>query len=164
MSTVRKVQVTQEIIDLAVRRSSTHCMISDAVTAAIPDARNVLSDTQSIRYSNPKTGKRYVYLTPRKAMEALIAFDYGQAPEPFTLVLRNPQIVPIRRGRSSNIKRTVKVDRHTGEVKVEGGKTPPMAHLADKPVKRKGVMGTKRAFGLRRLSRDFIESVDPTQR
>lgn len=163
MSTTKKIEVTEEIIRLAVRRSSTHCMISDAVSAAIPDARNVLSDTQSIRYSNPKTGKRYVYLTPRKAMEALIAFDYGQVPAPFTLILRNPQIVPIRKNQASPVKRTVKVDVHNGNVTVEGGKTPPMAHLADRPVKREGVMGTKRAFGLRRLSRDFVESLELPQ-
>lgn len=86
------VEVTPEIIADATREDSGHCMIAEAVKAALPHARQVSVDIQTIRYSDPRTRARYIFLTPRLAQSALVAFDAGEEIEPFKVQLRNPHI------------------------------------------------------------------------
>lgn len=95
------VTVTEEVIAKSVQRDSSHCMIADAVRESIPDVIRVSVDLQTIRFTNRKTHKRYVYLTPRRAQVELIRFDQGLEPEPFSMVLQRPQIIEIPR-RSPN--------------------------------------------------------------
>lgn len=82
-----KIEVTSSIIELSTQADSSHCMIADAVRAAIPGARFVSVDLQTIRYTDPVKSLRYIYLTPRRGQEALIKFDQGQHPEPFAFYL-----------------------------------------------------------------------------
>jgi hypothetical protein len=89
MTTPILIPITQETIDQAQQRSSSHCMIADALKLANPDLRFVSVDLQTIRFSTPK-GKRYVYLTPPKAQRALINFDQGLPSEPMTITLHKP--------------------------------------------------------------------------
>lgn len=89
------IKVTQEVIDDSIQRDSSHCMIAEAVKLAVPGAKFVSVDLQTIRFSNPRTRKRYVYLTPRQGQVALVNFDQGAKPEPFTLALQRPQVVDI---------------------------------------------------------------------
>lgn len=86
------VVVTEEIISEATREDSSHCMIAEAVKAAVPEARHVAVDLQSIRYSIPSMRARYTFFTPRIGQEALVAFDAGDEIEPFRMQLRNPHI------------------------------------------------------------------------
>lgn len=86
-----KLEITQEMIDFAVPRDSSHCMFAEAIKVAIPDATHISVDTQTIRLTRPKYGKRYIYLTPRVAQLAIIQWDMGQKPEPFEAVIRQPQ-------------------------------------------------------------------------
>jgi hypothetical protein len=72
-------------------------MIAEAIQVANPHYRNVLVDLATIRWSNPRTGKRYICLTPERAGEALVLFDRGEDVEPFTLRLDPIQVVPIGR-------------------------------------------------------------------
>jgi len=90
------VAVTPEVIETAVEGDSGHCMIADAVKAALPDARNISVDLQTIRFSDPKKRMRYVYLTPRMAQLALVDFDAGEKPEPFTFRLDRAHIVAMK--------------------------------------------------------------------
>jgi len=76
-------QVTADIIATAIPRDSAHCMIADALKAAMPRAAWVSVDLATIRFTDLVAGRRYIYLTPRSAQEALIAFDQGERPEPF---------------------------------------------------------------------------------
>src|SRR5216684_2749840 len=89
---VIKVDVLQAIIEMSCRANSGHCMISDAVKVAAPWAKNIASDLQTIRLTDPQRGLRYTYLTPRIAQNALIEFDKGNDPEPFQFSLRGAHI------------------------------------------------------------------------
>lgn len=81
------VYVDEKTINEAVVRNSSHCMIAEAVKKALPYARGVLVDLQSIRLTDADRGLRYTYLTPRGAQLALIAFDQGEKPKPFRMHL-----------------------------------------------------------------------------
>jgi hypothetical protein len=97
-----RLAVTEELVAGAVQGDSGHCMIAEALKAALPFAKHVSVDIQTIRFSDPSTRARYVYLTPRMAQEALVAFDAGEDVEPFRCELRNPHITTMnpRRGRN----------------------------------------------------------------
>lgn len=143
------VKVTQDIIEAAVPRDSGHCMVADAVKATVPNARSVAVDLQTIRWSDPKLGRRFTYLTPRTAQVALINFDQGTRPEPFEFQLRNAQSTPLK---STKIKeharmvRPVDAAAHSVPDRV-GGRTPPIGPLA-----HGSASGRRRAFGIRALT------------
>lgn len=86
------VAVTTEIIAAAVPTDSGHCMIADAVKAAIPHASDVTVDLATIRYTDRHARRRYVYLTPPDAQDALLDFDNGILPAPFEVVAHAAQI------------------------------------------------------------------------
>jgi hypothetical protein len=87
------ISVTQAIIDAGERASSRHCMLSEAVTAAVPYAVNVDSDLATIRFSDWDRGLRYVYETPVYVREAIYAFDRGEHVPPFSFHLRRGWVV-----------------------------------------------------------------------
>lgn len=149
--------VTQEIINAAIPRDSSHCVIADALKAAVPDAQRVSVDLATIRFTDKASQKRYVYLTPAPAQALLVNFDQGKRTGPFTLKLGKPaQIVPPRtphpveadtsaeakRKRDARRKRVAITDGNT--VTVHGGRTPPLAALSS-------TRGRRRTFGLRTL-------------
>jgi len=84
------VAVTSAQIDQAIPQDSAHCMIADAIKATVPHAKAVSVDLASIRWTDPRVGKRYLYLTPPSVQEALLLFDNGIKPPPFRFVLRSP--------------------------------------------------------------------------
>jgi hypothetical protein len=73
----KKVKVTRELIERATQRDSRHCMIAEAIKAANPRYLNIAVDLQTIRYTDPRTRKRYTCLTPQTAGHALVEFDQG---------------------------------------------------------------------------------------
>jgi hypothetical protein len=87
-----QVVVTQKNIDDGIPKSSTHCMIASAIKGAVPEARQIGVDWQSIRWTNREKGLRYIYLTPRVAQVALIDFECGVKPGPFKFLLRRGQV------------------------------------------------------------------------
>lgn len=88
-----KVVVTEKIINTAVTGNSSHCMIADALRVAYPQATRVSVDIQTIRFTDPVRRQRFVYLTPRNAQLAILAFDEGRKPNAFQLTLRGGQAV-----------------------------------------------------------------------
>jgi len=82
------VAVTTDLIEDAARRDSGHCMIAEAVKLAVPGARRVSVDLQTIRFTDPTRDLRFTYLTPRVGQVALVDFDQGDRPEPFGFRLR----------------------------------------------------------------------------
>lgn len=157
------IEVTGEVIAHSTERDSSHCMIAEAVRHSIPDADRVSVDLQTIRFSDPKKGLRYTYLTPRVGQVALIDFDQGQKPEPFTMRLSGGQVTAMDRkprelsdetraklraagakGRQTLALRKTKL-RTNGDMGVPdrvGGRTPPTTPFA-----------RRRAFGIRALAR-----------
>jgi hypothetical protein len=73
------VEVTQEHIDEALRASSSHCAIAVAIQSALPDAKFVSVDLQSVRLSDFERGLRYCFLTPWAARDLIVNFDQGDA-------------------------------------------------------------------------------------
>lgn len=157
----RKVAVTTDVIEQSIRADSGHCMIADAIKQQIPGASRVSVDLQTIRFSDRKKGLRYIYLTPPECQAALVNFDQGIDPEPFTfqLLARKASTTPIRAA-SKKANETAKRKRPTAAGKTEivdaangaamfvrrGGAQPPVAVLAH-DVQR----GRIRSFGVRNL-------------
>src|SRR5262245_26872870 len=148
------IEVTQEFIDESVRRDSAHCMIAEALKKAVPGARYVSVDIQTIRFSDPDQGKRpyrYTYLTPRSGQLALIQFDAGVVPEPFRIRLRGGAVSAAGKYQKRNplvkqrlIQRSKSKTTTSPIPEIVGGKTPPRAALSSNIVK-----GRRREFGLR---------------
>jgi hypothetical protein len=142
------VRITPAIIADAVKRDSGHCMIAEAIRLVRPKATAIAVDLQTIRFSDPQRWCRYTYLTPRRAQEALIAFDQGDPTiEPFTFRLERGQAAPMGGKWAPKKKRAAKLVNTPRELErrnvpnIEGGKTPPVSALR------------RRQFGLRALKR-----------
>jgi hypothetical protein len=75
--------VKKQHIDESTKKDSKHCMIADAIRSRFEQAKYIKVDTQSIRFTDLKTGKRYQFFTPTKAQAAILAFDRGDAVKPF---------------------------------------------------------------------------------
>jgi hypothetical protein len=83
-----RVVVTEENIRESVRANSSHCIIAQALKAALPDARHVACDLQTCRLTQGNT--RYTFLTPAVAQAIVINFDQGNdsAIEPCEFTMR----------------------------------------------------------------------------
>lgn len=133
-----KVNITDELVQRACQRDSRHCMIAEAIKLTRPDYKNILVDLQTIRWTNPRTGKRYICLTPEAAGQALVLFDRGEPVQPFTLNLKPAQVTSVvtrevqpdgsKRQRSSRGRRRLKIGDGGAPV-IQGGKPLPPGHL-----------------------------------
>ncbi len=163
------IRVTQGVIDGAEQRDSSHCMIADAIQAAVPNAKYISVDLATIRFTDLLAGKRYIYLTPRPAQEALLAFDQGEKTEPFTVRLQTAHVLSTGSARKARASLEPK-DYGTNSAVPERreGKSPPLGPLAAGAlISRKGVKGRsplagagagnrtgrRREFGLRAIIR-----------
>jgi hypothetical protein len=86
----KKIFVKKEHVENAIKRSSQHCMIADAIQQQIPDAKYILVDLQSIRFTLKDKKKRYTFLTPPVCQEKIIQFDRGEKPCGFIFTLHHP--------------------------------------------------------------------------
>jgi hypothetical protein len=157
-----KIAVTQELIDQATERDSRRCMIAEAIKEAKPHYERVIVDLQTIRWTNPRTKKRYLVLTPEAVAFALVAFDQGERIEPFASTLRPSQVTPIvsreriedqavgqrraYRKKQARGRKQLVVDGQ-GRVHVKGGEMPPTGHLSNVKISRNDV----RLYGRRLL-------------
>lgn len=167
-----KVIADGETIRSGIGRDSAHCIFAEAVKAAYPKAAKIAVDLQTIRFSDPKKGLRYTYLTPRRCQIALVKFDQGIKPEPLEFLLRNGQVTRKRQKNQRVVtekqkeaaRKSVKTARAVnpfnrsrmvrddggkhGVPRRVGGQTPPLAPTSEKddvPFTR------RRAFGIRAL-------------
>lgn len=164
----RVVSVTEEDIATAVRGSSSHCMIADAIQREHRDVRKVAVDLATIRFTDPATRQRYIYLTPATAQQALLDFDNGENPEPFSFRLGTPAHIVPSRIKTEDGKRQgggkARAMTNGGEnIPTRlGGKTPPLGALAagagvtrpDAPGKKaRRRVGKIRSFGAKAMAR-----------
>lgn len=92
-----RLRIEQHHIDNAQVRNSHHCMIADALRDAMPDAKFISVDLQSVRFSvfdenrfrEERVGIRYFYFTPTLAQVALLKFDQGKKVGPFECTMRS---------------------------------------------------------------------------
>lgn len=89
------VTVNDETRERAIQSSSGGCLIADPIKEL--GYTSVVVDMATVRFSDPKTGLRYTYLTPPEGQLCLLAFDQGWS----NLA---PEIV---------LKRAVKIDQIT---------------------------------------------------
>ena len=61
--------------------------IKEAIRAARPDVRNVTVDLGTIRWTDPKTGRRVMFRTPDSVRYALTAMTRRERLEPFRFIL-----------------------------------------------------------------------------
>lgn len=93
----KNIDVPQKVIDFALQNNSGHCVAADAIKLAMPYARNVCVDIQTIRWSDPRKGLRYMALTPRQVQVYILNWDQGLVPLPFSFRLRSAQIVRMKK-------------------------------------------------------------------
>jgi hypothetical protein len=121
--------VTAEIIERSKIGDSSHCMITEALRVAHPEFTGQSADLATVRISDPVRQLRYIYLTPRNAQLAIIDFDQGITPEPFTVVLeRAAQIT-----RSANWGRVTERLKPTTRPQKPSSYTPPKSPKSGKP-------------------------------
>jgi hypothetical protein len=141
------VRVTDEVIAKAVPANSGHCMISDAVKTAAGKRKwrigKVLTDLQTVRFSDLDTKTRYICFTPRVGQLALLDFDQGKVPVPFGFRLTPVQIIEPQHRSKPRKKARAAMAPTTG-----GGHT--------RPIKFGGMalattIGLRREFGLRKM-------------
>jgi hypothetical protein len=92
-----RVSVSEAEIDGAIKGDAFRCMIVRAIQVAYPKYIHVTVDLQTIRFSDPARGVRYVYLTPRIAQAALVLFDQGKKVRPFKFHLRGAHTISMQR-------------------------------------------------------------------
>jgi len=161
-----KVSVTSDVIERAKHADSGHCMIADAIRDAVPGAQAVSVDLASIRFTDPRRGVRYLYLTPPSVQVALLRFDNGITPPSFSFNLNNPaQIVASGRGAPHKQEGVQSMTSNPNEVPTRiGGKLPETGALSDKPSRRRHtnnfpnrandlLQGRRRTFGIRSMAR-----------
>lgn len=93
--------ITEDIIQSAVRANSSACVYADAIKAQVPNATRVSVDLATMAWTDPRAGVRYTYLTPDAARVSLFGFDRGVSPVPHELVLhRAVRVSAITQARS----------------------------------------------------------------
>lgn len=85
-----KISVDKKHIANGVVANSQHCMIADAIKDRIPSAQYISVDLQTIRWTDPAKGTRFMYLTPATAQCNLLKFDQGKRVDPFSFSLTTP--------------------------------------------------------------------------
>lgn len=83
------VEVTEKDIERAVTKDSYTCVVAQAIMRTIPTASHIDVDIQTIRFTNE--GIRWQYLTPYAVQGYIVAFDAGDAIQPFSFQLREPR-------------------------------------------------------------------------
>jgi hypothetical protein len=139
-----KITVTKANITNGRAKDSHTCMIADAIKAACPNATYVRVDLQTIRFSNPAKGKRFLYLTPPLAQQNLLKFDLGKPVKPFSFSLNAPQTRAVHKNQTNSYER-------------RGEKRPrrTKAHLAKYAylaANRALIHQREREFGLRKFT------------
>jgi hypothetical protein len=84
-----EISVGQPHIDKALRANSSHCAIAFAIRDAVPHARRISVDLQTIRWTDSRRGVRYCFLTPHVAQQdVIIPFDQGEECKPVTFRMK----------------------------------------------------------------------------
>jgi hypothetical protein len=98
-----QITVLRRHIDDAMLANSSHCAIAMAIAEAVPHARFIAVDLQTIRWTDPTKGVRYCFLTPAVAQhQVIIPFDQGKRDECVETTFRMKPAFVTRSGRRRN--------------------------------------------------------------
>lgn len=84
------IEVTEREGAQGVVRSGTKCMVALAIARRIEDAKHIMVDMQTIRFTRASTGERLVFLTPDRVAQYIVDFDAGDPIDPFRFRLGGP--------------------------------------------------------------------------
>lgn len=139
--------VTEDNIMTAEQRSSSHCMIADAIKDAARETNLKISllavDLQTVRFSVPEWGLRYIYLTPRSAQQCIVDFDQGIHTEPFSNELRFPTVISMGHRSRGTARANLSSSPPTRPIIVTKSKTPK----GEGPDGRKSVARVDKVIG-----------------
>jgi hypothetical protein len=159
-SPVLRVNVTKELRDEAVKSNSSHCMIAEAIKEAYPLLNHVSVDLQTIRFSDPAKGLRYIYLTPRACQEALVLFDEGVASKPFRFILRGAHIVAMSRSnREQGVSARERVRLGRRRISDAGDPHAVPDTVGGRGVRKHPSGASRRKFGLRAFTREGLQDL-----
>jgi hypothetical protein len=84
-----EISVLEKHFTEALAKNSSHCAIAFAIRDAVPTARRISVDLQTIRWTDSKRGVRYCFLTPTVAQhDVIIPFDQGEECKPVTFKMK----------------------------------------------------------------------------
>jgi hypothetical protein len=115
------------------------CAIAESIRLQIPEAKNISVDVQTMRFTIPDTGKRFLFLTPKRVQQFIVLWDTGIKPAPFRFKLNNPgQVIASKAGEKRIRKASIHQNNNGAIVKIDGSAPP------------KSTWGSsRRAFGIR---------------
>lgn len=146
--------------DEAIRSSSNHCMIADAIKEQFPQYSHISVDLQTIRFSDPERGVRYIYLTPRVCQIALVLFDKGKKNKEFKFQLRGAHIVAMNlsnKQKGKPVQERVALGRRRI---ISDGRSMPDT-VGGRPV-LKHSDSKRRTYGMRAFTEDDVEELGIT--
>jgi hypothetical protein len=133
-----EIPVLEKHLATARRANSSHCAIAMAIADAVPHARRIAVDLQTIRWTDPKKGVRYCFLTPHAAQQdVIIPFDQGEECKPVTFRMKPAFVTRIGAKRNhtpgaEQLKGTgLKVAEEQPHVPAGGNITAPEQALAE---------------------------------
>jgi hypothetical protein len=85
---------TETIAAVIAGRVSGERAIQEAIAASRPDVRNVAIDLGTIRWTDPKTGRRVIFNTPIVVRDALLDLARGAPLHPRPRRAGNPRLTP----------------------------------------------------------------------
>lgn len=139
-----RIKTSKQNIDGAVRGNSRHCMIADAIAEQVPNAKQVIVDAQSIRWTDKEKGVRYTFMTPPEAQKQLIRFDAGKVVEPFVVEIGEPVLV-----KSVHVDNNGKRHKTREQKRKASAKTSRQVREAQIELGKRRYATAKREFGLR---------------
>jgi hypothetical protein len=141
-------------------------MIVDAIQEKFPKYSHVTADLQTIRFSDKAKGLRYIYITPRLCVIALINFDRGKRTRPFKFTLRGAHTVAMvlsNRQIGAPIETRTRARAHRlGQQRIVQGssrgrnRAPRLEMIGGRAPPRPVSASTKRVFGMRALTEDDL--------
>jgi hypothetical protein len=107
------VEIKEENYERAIKANSAACLVADAIKEQYPELSSIRVDVATIRVTDRKAGKRYVFLTPPSVSDTLLFFDQGLKEQelPKTLSIRN--LVRVTSMRRSQADLKAQVERRT---------------------------------------------------
>ena len=141
-----EISVEQKHLDEALRANSSHCAIAFAIRDAIPDATFIAVDLQTIRWSNPKRGVRYCFLTPTVAQHDVISpFDQGEECKPVTFKMKPAFITRIgaKRNHTPEPEQLKGTGLKVADEPAPEPERPLIPYAGKEPRKRRAISATK---------------------
>ena len=145
------IQITEENYQRAITAHSGACLVADAIKEKYPQFSGIRVNVASVRVTDQKAGRRYIYLTPPSVSDTLLFFDQGW-----------PEKTLPKRLRIRDLVRVTQLTRSASAVKSDAkNRTKRLAELEAKVQTTELTSDEKRA--LTRLRKPYNPPIRPTK-